>query len=46
MYNGPPQERNQDATLWVGELDSQVTEALLWELFLQAGPIANVHIPR
>jgi splicing factor 3B subunit 4 len=40
------QERNQDATLYVGDLDQQVNEALLWELFLQAGPVANVHIPK
>jgi RNA recognition motif-containing protein len=35
-------ERNQDATLFVGELDAQVTESLLWELFLQAGPVGNI----
>lgn len=34
-------ERNQDATLFVGELESQVTESLLWELFLQAGPVGK-----
>ena len=28
-----------DATVYVGGLDEKVTEALLWELFLQAGPI-------
>jgi splicing factor 3B subunit 4 len=41
-----PDHRNQDATLYVGDLDPKVTEALLWELFLQAGPVANVHIPK
>jgi len=40
------QERNQDATLYVGDLDQQVTEATLWELMLQAGPVVNVHIPK
>jgi len=40
------QERNQEATTYVGDLDPQVTEALLWELMLQAGPVVNVHIPR
>jgi len=40
------QERNQDATLYVGDLDQQVTEPLLWELMLQAGPVVNVHIPK
>ena len=28
-----------DATIYVGGLDDQVTEAILWELFLQAGPV-------
>lgn len=41
-----PQDRNQDATVYVGGLDDKVTESLLWELFLQAGPIANVHMPK
>jgi splicing factor 3B subunit 4 len=40
------EERNQDATVWVGELDLKVSEAILWELMLQAGPVVNVHIPR
>jgi splicing factor 3B subunit 4 len=39
-------ERNQDATVYVGNITEQCTEELLWELFLQAGPIANVHIPK
>ena len=30
-----------DATVYVGGLDEKVTESLLWELFLQAGPIGN-----
>jgi len=40
------QERNQDATIYVGDIDQQVDEALLWELMLQAGPVVNVHIPK
>ena len=40
-------ERNQDATVYVGNLDSTgVTEELLWELFLQAGPVVNVYLPK
>lgn len=39
-------ERNQDATLYVGGLDDQCTEAILWELFTQAGPVVNVHMPK
>lgn len=39
-------ERNQEATVYVGNLDTRVDEDILWELFLQCGPIKNVHIPR
>lgn len=39
-------ERNQDATLYVGGLDDRCTEEILWELFTQAGPVVNVHLPR
>ena len=39
-------DRNQDATVYVGDLDSQVEDALLWELFVQAGPVVSVHIPK
>ena len=28
-----------DATVYVGGLDEHVTDTLLWELFLQAGPV-------
>jgi len=38
--------RNQEATVWVGGLDTEVNEQLLWELMLQAGPLVTVHIPR
>ena len=34
-----------DATIYVGGLDEKVTEALLWELFLQAGPVGMLQIP-
>ncbi|KAL5715200.1 hypothetical protein ACHQM5_017057 [Ranunculus cassubicifolius] len=39
-------ERNQDATAYVGNLDPQVSEELLWELFVQAGPVVNVYVPK
>jgi splicing factor 3B subunit 4 len=39
-------ERNQDATVYAGNLDPQVTEELVWELFLQVGPVANVYMPK
>ncbi|XP_068632644.1 RNA-binding protein 7 [Battus philenor] len=33
-------------TLWCGNLPEQITEELLYELFLQAGPLEKVRIPR
>ncbi|XP_025941566.1 splicing factor 3B subunit 4 [Apteryx rowi] len=36
----------QDATVYVGGLDEKVSEPLLWELFLQAGPVVNTHMPK
>ncbi|CAN8271168.1 unnamed protein product [Cochlearia groenlandica] len=39
-------ERNQDATVYVGNLDPQLSEELLWELFVQAGPVVNVYVPK
>lgn len=33
-------------TLWCGNLSDKVTEELLYELFLQAGPVEMVKIPR
>mmetsp|Transcript_57785 Transcript_57785/g.65932 ORF Transcript_57785/g.65932 Transcript_57785/m.65932 type:complete len:348 (-) Transcript_57785:50-1093(-) len=42
----PIYERNQEATVYVGNLDGRVNEDLLWELFTNAGPVINVHVPR
>ncbi|OAF71144.1 ribonucleoprotein, chloroplastic [Intoshia linei] len=39
-------ERNQDATVYVGGLDEKVNESILWELFVQAGPVMNIHMPK
>ncbi|CAK1549438.1 unnamed protein product [Leptosia nina] len=33
-------------TIWCGNLSEQVNEELLYELFLQAGPLEKVRIPR
>lgn len=33
------EDRNPDATLYVGNLDDKVSDALLWEFMLQAGPV-------
>lgn len=30
-----------DATIYVGGLDDKVSETLLWELFVQAGPVGG-----
>ncbi|GFR43195.1 hypothetical protein Agub_g4187 [Astrephomene gubernaculifera] len=40
------QDRNQEATVYVGNIDVQVTEELVWELFTQAGPVVNVYMPK
>ncbi|ETO30769.1 spliceosome-associated protein 49 [Reticulomyxa filosa] len=40
------EERNQEATVWIGGLDERVDEELLWELMIQAGPVVSVNIPR
>ncbi|CAG8575110.1 2591_t:CDS:2 [Paraglomus brasilianum] len=52
----PTEERNQEATVYIGNLDERCTEALIWELMLQAGPVGkctrstaldvNVHLPK
>ena len=31
-----------DATIYVGGLDEKVTDPILWELFLQAGPVGEL----
>ncbi|CAD0199692.1 unnamed protein product [Chrysodeixis includens] len=37
---------DDNKTLWCGNLPEQATEELLYELFLQAGPLEKVRIPR
>ena len=34
-------DRNQEATVYVGNLDPQNSEELVWELFVQAGPVGE-----
>lgn len=36
-------DRNQEATCYVGNLDERASDAIVWELMLQAGPIVKVH---
>ncbi|XP_072166273.1 uncharacterized protein [Diadema setosum] len=35
-----------DRTLWVGNLEPRVTDEILFELFLQAGPVKHVNIAK
>ncbi|KAL2651831.1 hypothetical protein R1flu_019959 [Riccia fluitans] len=37
---------NNQATVYIGNLDERVDERLLYEIMVQAGPVLNVHIPR
>lgn len=48
MIVGRPQQsmRNQEATIYIGNLDDKATEGLLIELFVQVGPVVHAHIPR
>jgi len=40
------EHRNQEATCYVGNLDPQVDDDLLFELFNNAGHVLNVHMPK
>ena len=40
------EHRNQEATCYVGNLDPQVSEDLLVELFTQIGRVNSVHMPK
>lgn len=35
-----------DATIYVGGLDEKVSDGVLWELFVQAGPVQSVNMPK
>lgn len=39
-------DRNQEATIYIGNLDSKANEDILLELFIQCGPIVSIHIPK
>jgi splicing factor 3B subunit 4 len=38
--------QNKEATIYVGDLSDHVTEEILFELFIQVGPVVNCNIPR
>ena len=38
------EHRNQDATVYVGNLDPSCTESLLLELFVQVGRVKSVYM--
>lgn len=46
MISTTAEERNPEATLYVGNLDPQCSEIILYELFLQLAPVRNVHLPK
>ena len=46
MASAAPNQKNPEATLYVGNLDERVNEALLWELFVQVGIVKHVFIPK
>ena len=39
-------EQDKEATVYIGNLDERVTDSLVWELMLQTGRIAHVHLPK
>ena len=39
-------DRNQEATIYINNLDTNVTEDILLELFIQCGPIVSIHLPK
>ena len=39
-------ERNQEATIYVGNIDQKVTEDILWELFTQCAPVIKIYLPK
>eukprot|EP00177_Eucheuma_denticulatum_P003487 GFKZ01006307.1.p1 GENE.GFKZ01006307.1~~GFKZ01006307.1.p1 ORF type:complete len:378 (+),score=32.29 GFKZ01006307.1:150-1283(+) len=44
--NRNPTDRNAEATVHIAQLDDKVTDAILWELMVQAGPVRHVYVPR
>lgn len=38
-------EQDKEATVYIGNLDERVTDAIVWELMLQAGRIVRLSPP-
>ena len=34
-------DRNPEATVYIGNLDERVTDTIIWELMTQAGPVGK-----
>ena len=39
-------ERNQEATVYIGNIDEEATEELIYELMMQAGPVVSINLPK
>jgi splicing factor 3B subunit 4 len=39
-------EQDKDKTIYIGNLDERVTDALIYELFIQMGRIQSIHLPK
>ncbi|SOV03517.1 related to spliceosome-associated protein SAP-49 [Ustilago sp. UG-2017a] len=46
MSRPPELDRNQNATCYIGNIDDRATDAIVWELMIQAGPLVNLHLPK
>ncbi|SJX64748.1 related to spliceosome-associated protein SAP-49 [Sporisorium reilianum f. sp. reilianum] len=46
MSRPPELDRNQDATCYIGNIDDRATDAIVWELMIQAGPLVDLHLPK
>ena len=46
MHSSGRRIRNNEASVYVGNLDARVTEELLYELMCQCGPIVDIFLPK
>ncbi|TRX95443.1 hypothetical protein FHL15_003774 [Xylaria flabelliformis] len=40
------EEQDKEATVYIGNIDERASDAMIWELMVQAGPVVNVHLPK